>query len=668
MLSFLIFSFCTTYLVWFLCKLVGSLVPSSSFFDCFSKSGQQVLAGFIFLILLYRLPYRHDFPVFFADFIFVSTIFVALLKAITSITRLGKSCAIGNMKQYVYGFTEIKSMLPIFVATPIIFTLIFPALSRDAIFFFNHGPDLDGNLMSSAYLLDGYRRYEILKNFEQSVGSLDWWNLKISNYLALPDFRQPTAIEFFLRSHRWSHAVLTALISRASGEPVWFGFFTLVSFSVLLTSKLLVDFMHRNKLSTKAAAFSALLIFSSQSYVLMIYEGILVQLIATPIMLFLSLNWEWITNKVRVSQLVFVGTLISGLMSTYGEGVQIVAALAMVVCIFDYIKNHRQHKFGNLEQVKNQLLLLLIIFCVNPVAFVDFITWTLGRLDFNFAGGALHLHWSLIALLLPIPNVYLTGPNLPGINLIFSSSYGERLIEIIVLTIALSCAAYYLTASAKRIYILSIVIFAAVLTGHNYALWKVATALQPVLLSYILISAFKLFHSRVLHIITLALVLLNVIGNASLLSNYYNFAQPMRFETVRKKDSQLTLDTQIPFLTPSQSRIYLQRGMFGPLNWINGGYRGPDWEPNFYYSDASNAELFAYYDCDAEGIVRCKNIRNHNPKAQAMKLFPTGLTVSELLSSDGVIDRRKVNEAIGKVFNVNPEGNFRAPDPAFKKE
>ena len=296
---------------------------------------------------------------------------------------------------------------------------------------------------------------------------------------------------------------------------------------------------------------------------------------------------------------------------------------------------------------------------------IDFIKWSYGRYEFGFAGGALFKDWLITPVLSSIPYLHLTGSKDPGIVLFFSGSFFLRLLE----AFAFAVFGYFLFRYCRNRGIvmiaisLTLVIFS--LPDHAYAIWKVATALQPlfvIVVASVLWSRLKVSQFAVWMRLYLTI---NILGFSLLLANYFDYAQPANAGQMPFVINQ-PIHQNYVFVTPSQSRIYLQIGYVRPLTWANGGYRGPNWEPNFNYLTSNELRLVAYFDCDAEGLQRCERIKRFSSELVERTFTEIDIELSEIIDSNGIVDRQKLNRAVEEIFGVKPLGNFNPRDPAFK--
>ncbi len=647
------------------CFFVGAIAPKNALLQNYPKSLQYTIIGYCAFLLLYRLPYRHDVEELFIDVIFVTLIIIGFLKLVLCCRPKSAEflCLKPTNNGDEKGWQWLVSILVPFL--PLVTILVFPSLSRDALFFFNHGPDNDGNLMSSSYLLADFSRRDLVALYETATGHDNWWNLKEDKYLALPDFRDPTAIEFFLRSHRWGHASLTALLSRVADQQVWVSFFALLTFSAFLVSRIFFAEAKRLGLSFWAALSLATALGFSQTYILMIYEGINVQLIATPIFLFLLFRTDWLLGQGTLINQLLMAFFISSLLGTYGEGVQILGVFWIVLLLTHLTTEYHLARSVEATLVTKLFFLGIFVFLIDPIAVIDFIKWSYGRYEFGFAGGALFKDWLITPVLSSIPYLHLTGSKDPGIVLFFSGSFFLRLLE----AFAFAVFGYFLFRYCRNRGIvmiaisLTLVIFS--LPDHAYAIWKVATALQPlfvIVVASVLWSRLKVSQFAVWMRLYLTI---NILGFSLLLANYFDYAQPANAGQMPFVINQ-PIHQNYVFVTPSQSRIYLQIGYVRPLTWANGGYRGPNWEPNFNYLTSNELRLVAYFDCDAEGLQRCERIKRFSSELVERTFTEIDIELSEIIDSNGIVDRQKLNRAVEEIFGVKPLGNFNPRDPAFK--
>ena len=72
--------------------------------------------------------------------------------------------------------------------------------------------------------------------------------------------------------------------------------------------------------------------------------------------------------------------------------------------------------------------------------------------------------------------------------------------------------------------------------------------------------------------------------------------------------------------------------------------------------------LVAYFDCDAEGRKRCERIKRFSSELVERTFTEIDIELSEIIDSNGIVDRQKLNRAVEEIFGVKPLGNFNPRD------
>src|SRR5690348_16612460 len=135
----------------------------------------------------------------------------------------------------------------------------------------------------------------------------------------------------------------------------------------------------------------------------MMYEGIVGHLIAMPFLLFVTLNYRLLyVGSSRIGQRVVLAILLSALLSTFGEGIQILAVFTALFLLLSFVLRNWLGSWtsGIFASVTTVLGLLIAI---SPSVFSDFILWSYYRYMQNFSGGALHAKWSVLSIVGSIP-------------------------------------------------------------------------------------------------------------------------------------------------------------------------------------------------------------------------------------------------------------------------
>lgn len=378
------------------CYFVGNSLPNGWLTSQISRSLQRLLLGFSAIIIILRLPYREDLPIEIFGIVLVALLSYGMGKFIWSVWRSFSNRTFGNC--LANGECLALSLI-------LLFSMgigLFPLISSGALFFENIGPDLDGHMMSAALVLEGKTHADFIAILKEVTGTSHWW--KLLGVWSFPDFRESIGVEFLLRAMRYGHAVLAALLAWVTGEKIWFGMLSLIIFSQFTIGIVLYEYFRKRIRSVSEALVFTLVIVASHTYIVMLYEGIIAQLVGTALILYLVLNVNsLVSGNTNLGQRFSVAILISGLMSTFGEGVQILLILLCFFLLFDYWHKlllsdrcgwlHRllAPSFGPV--VMTVVTTTGFLFLLSPAVFVDFWVWSYFRLIQGFSGGVGGASW-----------------------------------------------------------------------------------------------------------------------------------------------------------------------------------------------------------------------------------------------------------------------------------
>jgi hypothetical protein len=620
---------------------MGRSVPDRWLLPNLSSSLQHILIGFSLLVVILRFSFREHTPVVFAFAMIVALGAVGLIKFIVALTKRSES-----VRAITINRNEV--LLYLLLVLPAMTIVFFPLISSGTIFFQNRGPDLDGHLLSAAFIFDGNSYSRLLRSFEQASGSFEWWNYKNAHW-HLPDFRESIAIEMVIRSGRYAHAVLSSMMSWISCEPIWFGYFIVTSCSAILCPFVIFDACRVRSIKRINCLLLTILLTSSHTYLLMAYEGIAGQLIAMPLLLFVTLNYRLLSVETfSTGQRAVLAILLSALLSTFGEGIQILVVFMVLFLLLSFI-------FRNwLESWTSRILVsvttvLGILIAISPSIFLDFILWSYYRFMQNFSGGALHGKWSIFTIVGSVPYVQIpfSGATKP----LILASYGTRLVEASVLIALGSILAYRKHLSGIDITLAATTLLVFSLPNHSYATWKVAAIFQAL----ITISAFHALPERLSVLrkdwLLYGLVGLSTIGLIHLLWQYDKYAVHFHQEQLEINTNHLHGET-FAIVTPSPSHIYLKLGAIGEaylpsLDWAR------DWHQNFSIGKAPRLNVALYYDCAAEGDSRCKKISELlGESVKPRTLVPTTIPIAELLDEKDLVSQKAIDAFVLEKYGV----------------
>ena len=624
-----------------ICRLLGRSIPDRWFFADLSRPLQEILIGVSILVVVLRFSFREHAPVSFAFAIIVVLVVIGVVRCVASLRGTRDSVPAANANK-IYSWHYLLLVLP---AAAIVF---FPLLGSGTIFFQNNGPDLDGHLLSAAYVFDGSSYPGLLRSFEQASGSYEWWDYKNLHW-HLPDFRESIAVEVFIRSGRYSHAVLSSLISWISGEPIWFGYFVLLGCATLLCPVIIFDACKLRGLKPIACVLLTILLTTSHTYVLMVYEGIVGHLIAMPFLLFITLNYRSLyLGASSLGRKFILAILFNTLLSTFGEGIQIVAVFTTLFLFLSFVLRNRLGSWtpGTLASLVTVLGLWIAI---SPSVVSDFILWSYYRFMQGFSGGALHGNWSILSIVGSIP--YVKIPFSGATKPLILASYGTRLVETGILIAIGAILAYRKHPSWQDITLAAITLLIFTLPNHSYATWKVAAIFQAL----ITVSVFQALPERWYVFrrdwLLYGLVGISVIGLVHLLWQYDRYAVHVRQDQLEASRIPLNGET-FAIVTPSPSHLYLKLGTTGKaylpsLDWAR------DWHQDFSIGQAPRLNIALYYDCAAEGDSRCKAITQVLGKSVSpMTLFPTAIPITRLLDERGLVDQEALDAFVRDTYGV----------------
>lgn len=624
-----------------MCLLVGKSIPDRWLFPDLSRRLQQILIGISILVVALRFSFREHAPVAFAFAIIAVPGVIGLMRFIAAHTKTSDSApAVTANKGYIW-------LYPLLVL-PAAIIVFFPLISSGTVFFQNRGPDLDGHLLSAAFVFDGNSYPRLLRSFEQASGSFEWWNYKNSHW-HLPDFRESIAVEVIIRSGRYSHAVLSSLISWISGEPIWFGYFVLIGCSTLLCPLIIYDACAAKGIKPITCILLTILLTTSHTYALVVYEGIAGQLIAMSFLLFITLNYRLLClGASGIGQRFVLATLLSALLSTFGEGIQILAVFTALFLFLSFVLRNRLG-FWTPGILASIITVLGLWIAISPSVFSDFILWSYYRFMQGFSGGALHANWSILSIVGSIP--YVQIPFSGTMKPLIMASYATRLLEAGVLVAIGSILAYRKHPSWLDIALAALTLLIFTLPNHSYATWKVASIFQAL----ITISAFQALPERLYAFhknwLLYFLIGASVIGLIYLLWQYDRDAVHVRQEQLEASRNSLHGET-FAIVTPSPSHIYLKLGTTGEaylpsLDWAR------DWHQEFSIGKAPRLNIALYYDCAAEGDNRCKIISQFlGDSVKLRTIFPTTVPIARLLDENGLVNQTAIDAFVRDTYGV----------------
>lgn len=635
-----------------ICFLIGGAIPRGFLFRERSLLWQRLAVGWALLIVVLRFPLREDLPPSLALVLLAVLALLALTNDFRQRHAGATLAASGQRPSRNVLFGGFLCAVPLL---PLLAILYFPLLADHAVFYRNFGPDLIGNLVSTSYVAERRGFGELLAAFSRAIGGFDWWHSTHPDPWRLLDMRDSIAIEFFPRSVRWGHAVLASFIDLITGQREWFGFFVIVLFSLLLFPLLLIDECRLRKIPLPRAVLVATLAVTGQNYVLMHYEGIGVQLLATPFLLFLVfVSRETFLSKISLGQRFVYALLASAMMTTFGEGIQLLAVFVTLLVVLHFAAGGlrlQERTVAPREAAIGVLATAGFLVLLSPALSFDFASWSYMRLKDHFDGGALHFNYSLASIMTQFPYVRVSAGGGPSsIHLLVSAGTASRLLEASVL-LAIGVL-LYLRKGVHEFLALAGVIFLVVLTGHRYAIWKTCVLFQPLALILLAQVNWGARMERAKRWAALGMLVLALLGQSVLMWQYHKHAIKVTPSQFAISKSGLT-GKRYAVITPSQADSYLYLATVGPLNWLNGGPRQFGLPADFSPEADRNLQVVLYFDCDAEGSERCAEIRKANPQLAERTLLGTAMKAGDFLDKSGLVAAEKLQPYVKANFGVN---------------
>ena len=589
-------------------------------------SVKSLLLGIAIIIIIGRYCSRTSIPIEIGKYLLIILFIIICLFLI--------------IKKYKFIYKDFYGVLG---AIPLLFIILFPIM-KEKLFIFHYGPDLMGNLISSSYLLNKGSFAELAGKYIEIIGHSDWWFSARSEPWGIANMTDSIAIEFFLRSVRWGHAAYTTIISSIFNINIGYSLFTLMFLSSITTSILIYKQLNETLINNKFSIVISLILLCAQHYVVMIYEGINIQFIVMPIIIYIIINYDKLSNKKDINESIIYGLLLSALMTTFGEGLQLIGLFFVIDFLLTWIKDKTKIKTISY----NLFYIIITVILCGPMFIFDFITWTINRINDGFGGGILHYHFNILDLFLELPIYQITS----GMN--YDSIKISGLIAInnyyIILLLSMFGIFEFWRNNNKILISSILIILMVLLTGHKYALWKTVLLFQiPVFLSLIRSYGSITFKiDRYLIIILIPIYGLLQISNLKLIKQYMKnseFISPDEINIINLK-----LNKNSAILTPSKKFRYLNLANYGEFIWVNGGFRQFGLK-NIPSSIENEYDVYIYFDCNIEVAERCEEITNK--KNIHEKLFiKTNYKVKDFIDKDE-IDDIKVNERIKEIFGVD---------------
>lgn len=517
-----------------------------------------------------------------------------------------------------------------------------PFVLNKQIFFQNWGPDLDGNLITAAYMHNNFSFGELIHSYEKILDQNYWWNSERPAPWGLADTSKGIAVEFFLRSNRYAHAIEMSFISQIFKIPLWLSLKSLMLSSGILSSILIFQFCKKQNFNNYLAIIIPLIFAFGQTTLLMYYEGINVQLMFMPAFLFITFNAERILRP-KLSELMPFALAFVLLMISYGEGAQVLAVWILIYALF------------NLPTISNKTTLniycvtILLTFFIFFTPICDFFFWSILRLQDSFIGGALHYNFFIPNVLLPIP--YMTITEIQGhdaIELFVNSRHRYNLIFTILLFLSL----YFWNIDQKqKIAVASflITLIFVILSTHRYAIWKVCTIFAP-LITVLLLSSFLNRFKNSASLLCTLLLMVNIFVAAHTALSYSKLTKP--YYASQFQVNNYPEEECFGFITPSDNYPYIRLAYHGQLHWLNEAHRqyGFRLDPD-QMLDIGQCSIYAYFDCTIEEPKICSSSKANLGDTNTFLKLPVEL--ESLTATDGFLDKQKILSLRSKTFGLN---------------
>jgi hypothetical protein len=633
-MQFITTAFFFSFILVFSSFLIGNLFPSSYYLSSKYNFSQKILVGISLILIIVRFSVRDDVPILISWILLSLLLFVSFIFFIFRVYHFKKL----NFKLLIFDYWPLTIIFPLLITC-----LLLPQFFDSALFFQNYGPDLDGHLMSANLMREGWTHADLVRKFFEITGTSDWWkNINIWNY---PDFRETVGVEFFLRSNRYGHAIFSSIISLLAKKPIWFGMFSFLIFTYFMIGLVVYENFRSRSSGILEPLLLSILVFTSQSYIFMLYEGVIGQLIATPICLFLILNIDRISSEIDATKkFVFISILISALLSFFSEGILIISLLFIVYLAVEFSQfisfRNRLYLTAPRKIFTSYLILAAITFLISPIASLDFITWLFYRINERFSGGiGSDTSWDVISILFSLPFMKLVAVNSQW-KLIFSAS---KTINIILLSLlSWGCFKCKIIPASRLLVSIFLSIFLVLLIGNKYALWKVLVIFQPLFI-YLIYKDLPVLILNIKKFFYLLLFLcISFLGFTSLAKNYITFSQRIFASDF------IMVQNNIVIITPSPSLVYMKIGSSGPLNWLNRPWLSPEF---VFTNKNSNLNIAIIYSCNAEGAAKCQVIKNNNKyNLQPGEFRVLDQKIDTILNPDGTVDYKKLEHFINSAF------------------
>lgn len=611
----------------FLAKLCVGFTVSTFLPEKSQNLENSLVVGWAFVTLILYLVYRHSLP-------------IILTQVLTSVIIL--SCFYSCTKYLKTNTPVLKNLSPIVLVGGCVFFIfdVAPSILVKNLFFQNWGPDLDGNLIVSSYVLNGNGFADLASRYQQLIGS-EWWNSERIAPWKLADTTEGIASEFFLRANRYGQAVEAAYISQTLQVPVWLSLKSQMLSSGIIFIVFLYNYCRRLELNSLLAFIITLTFCVSQTNLFHYYEGINVQFIYLPICLYAMVHFQDITDP-KKPEFILSLLCIVVLAITFGDAVQLLMIWMLLVLAINY------RVVLDKKWLVQMFTICLIFIGIFFTAISDFIFWSILRFQDDFSGGALHYNFSVLNLLIPAPYFIVSDQSgREAIELFFNSRIRYNLISEVLLIVAVI---FLRIDKSVKLFLLPILatLLIVTLTGHLYALWKAAVLFSPLVFP-VLVSKICKKSSMLALVFCIVLVSSNLIASLQGVQAYASITKP--FVQSQFQVTNYPSDECFGFITPSNSYEYIRLSNLGQFHWLNQAHRQYDLEINVNSMlRLGQCRIYSYYDCSIEGADECTRLENLGVPANTFEEIDVQL--QQISVPEGKLIKQDVEQLIRSSFGL----------------
>jgi len=565
--------------------LAGIMLPDSI---AGKKNFQKLVFGFGVLLVSSGLVVHYDVPAAFRGAgTILSSIFIIFLCVF--LDKRFRNGAVENRfslgswfspplitRQNILVFLQYFFLI---IGSACIF--VYPEFQAGTVLLHNRGPDFDGHLLGASYLSQGGSRLGLLSQFSPFI---DRWDSAISAW-DHPNFINSAAFEVIVRANRVGYAGLVATLSKITQINISTILYSTMCFASFLTSGLI--FSETKKNGSFIGFLAAGIFIFSQSLLIQKTEGIVAQLITLPLItLILLLIVKSSFN--RILGWVGIGLVLTAISGTFGEGSQIILLLLGIFFGLKFIEFIYYKKINSINSLLYSGAVLMLSFIVfDQFNTVEFIKWTIFRINSKFSGGALHFNWSTLDVLLNFPHFHVLKV---GSSELVNYSIAPL---ILMAYLVLSTNLKSIIVNQRFIFIaVALSTFVPLYLNHSYAFWKCLAIFSPymVCFCYSLKPSWRFRNINSLGVAAFIFLLISLWGYSTLSSEYIRFGQRVFVpEVVLDRPNQ----PEFAFVTlQTDGFVYYRFGEEMPLFWLNSG-----WGAKFNKYNKASIPVYGLLDC-----------------------------------------------------------------------